>query len=815
MKRCILVASLCILVCPVALGQWVETTVVLPDSLGSLEWPRALLFDSLNQTVYLGGEFGRCIIGIDPQTTRPRYRIGVGVDVRAFCLNTTDNKVYTADRLNNAVTVIAGATGQVVTRIPVGAGPFALAWNADANRVYCVNYSGNSVSVIDGAADTVVATVAVGAYPYALCWAGPANKVYCTSSAANSVSVIDCQTNQVVRTIPVGTAPLSLVYNPISNKVYSGDCFSNTISIISTITDSVVATLDAPGAPRGFCFNSTNNKVYGGCEDDELGVIIDGTTDSVIATPYMEHCAALAYSSVGSRVYGVGHYGYVFCLDGAGDTLIADGSAAGDMVAVCYDPVSDQVFCANNSDAEPAVFVFDGKTLELNSVFGSRARPQAILYNPAANKLYSADGLYNTVTAIDGTNNAIVANIPVGVSPSLLALDAADNKLYCSTFGAYGQSDSTFSVIDCAGDTVVRRVPFGFPPSAMAWSPALNRLYCIGNYDSTVTVYDCAADSVIGEVTVGPRPFALCLDTAGTRVYTLNLRDYTLSAVDAVADTLLCTIGLGSQPMAMANNPASDYLYCALGNIGRVLVIGGTPPAVVDTIYMTGGDITDLCYVPHENKLYLTNQSTSKITVIDCNTNSVIKQIPASASSGPLCCDTANRWVYVADAVAHTVSVIDAHRDTIVAVLPAGEVTALAWNATDLRTYAANLTAGTITVIRDSLHVGIADRGTRLAARRPHATIVRGVLFLPRGENGDCPAKLGTDPSQGPVRFPGTVPGFASVGLSSFWALLDISGRKVLDLKPGANDVRSLAPGVYFIRSAPSTVSVRKVIIAR
>jgi len=48
--------------------------------------------------------------------------------------------------------------------------------------------------------------------------------------------------------------------------------------------------------------------------------------------------------------------------------------------------------------------------------------------------------------------------------------------------------------------------------------------------------------------------------------------------------------------------------------------------------------------------------------------------------------------------------------------------------------------------------------------------------------------------------------------------LLDISGRKVLDLKPGANDVRALAPGVHFVRAAgcePSAVSCRKVIVTR
>ena len=77
------------------------------------------------------------------------------------------------------------------------------------------------------------------------------------------------------------------------------------------------------------------------------------------------------------------------------------------------------------------------------------------------------------------------------------------------------------------------------------------------------------------------------------------------------------------------------------------------------------------------------------------------------------------------------------------------------------------------------------------------ATIVRGVLFLP---------KMGTVPS-------GTVPTFGP-------SLLDISGRKVLDLKPGANDVRALAPGVYFVWEESHAASsepqaVLKVVVTR
>jgi hypothetical protein len=64
-------------------------------------------------------------------------------------------------------------------------------------------------------------------------------------------------------------------------------------------------------------------------------------------------------------------------------------------------------------------------------------------------------------------------------------------------------------------------------------------------------------------------------------------------------------------------------------------------------------------------------------------------------------------------------------------------------------------------------------------------TICRGVLMLPRDrgpETGD--GQSGDRPSCG-----GTVP-----------VLLDIAGRVVMTLQPGANDVRHVAPGVYYIR---------------
>ena len=79
-------------------------------------------------------------------------------------------------------------------------------------------------------------------------------------------------------------------------------------------------------------------------------------------------------------------------------------------------------------------------------------------------------------------------------------------------------------------------------------------------------------------------------------------------------------------------------------------------------------------------------------------------------------------------------------------------------------------------------------------------TIVRGVLFLPRDMTG----------KQGLYRASPR-----SEGLSLFSAtLLDASGRAVMPLRPGANDISALSPGVYFVREE-QTQSVRKVVVTR
>jgi len=98
---------------------------------------------------------------------------------------------------------------------------------------------------------------------------------------------------------------------------------------------------------------------------------------------------------------------------------------------------------------------------------------------------------------------------------------------------------------------------------------------------------------------------------------------------------------------------------------------------------------------------------------------------------------------------------------------------------------------------------GVEERTTLHATRHtPDATIIRGLLWLPRDMTQ-------TSDVWDRVPRPRAV-------------LLDASGRLVMSLRPGLNDIRHLAPGVYFVRpasgverDASSLARISKVILTK
>ena len=163
-----LVACLVLLVVSFVSGQWLETRILLPDSLGSLYGPQSLVYNAVNNKVYVGCDSG--VLVVDGATNQRLARILTGGEVVALCHNPTSNKVYCTNHRSSSVTVMDGVTNSVIATVRAGRWPRALCYNLQNNKVYCANSGSNNVTVIDGVTNGVAATVATGACPLALCY---------------------------------------------------------------------------------------------------------------------------------------------------------------------------------------------------------------------------------------------------------------------------------------------------------------------------------------------------------------------------------------------------------------------------------------------------------------------------------------------------------------------------------------------------------------------------------------------------------------------------------------------------------------------
>ena len=775
-------------------GQWLEDSICIADALGGLDDPTCLAYDSVDNTVFVAGE-GEKILVLDASDGGRLGAIPFEGETRALCYNPISNRVYALDWDRDVVTVIDAGTRTVLDTLAVGSEPCALVFNAAMNRVYCANYDDDNVTVVDGEGDSVIATIEVGWQPVALCWNPTRNVVYTADDEDNTVTVIDAAADTVIKTIDIDVYPTALLYNPDLNKLYITSF--KRVTVIDGLADTVLAIEAAGKSLSKLCYNPANGKVYIADEDDHGRVVVlDCLADSSLGAIDCRACD-LAYNARDNRLYMTDADG-VAVADGATDSLLCEVRIGYGGLAVCVTDSGRRVFCT--ADREDLVGVLDCTGDSLLTLVGTdvHARPSALCFNPTANKAYCAVEGTNEVLVIDGEHNVVRQVLPIGWGMNALLYNPVGNKVYCVNSG-YSVMPANLTVIDGSGDSILRTMatgPEGASDSRMlCLNPAGDRLYEAVNGDKTVTVFDAAADTIVCRVPLPSAPTALCYEPAHDYVYVTG--SHAVDVIDAGQNIIVAEVDVGLYPVAICYVPVGAKVYTADRDSGTVSVVAGERPERVAQVDI-GGYPCALAWDSHDNKVYCADGGSS-VAVTDASTETLVARVPVGRWPYALCYDSLNNRVYCACRFDSSVAVIDCHLDSVIATIHVGaEPVAMAWNPIEFRTYVANYSGASISIIRDSLYVGVKEAmNDERRTMNVRTTVLRGVLFLP---------KMGTVPS-------GTVPIFGP-------SLLDVSGRKVLNLSPGANDVRALAPGVYFVRTGPSAVgrqpsAVTKVVVTR
>ena len=223
---------------------------------------------------------------------------------------------------------------------------------------------------------------------------------------------------------------------------------------------------------------------------------------------------------------------------------------------------------------------------------------------------------------------------------------------------------------------------------------------------------------------------------------------------------------------------SSSYgrLYCANRWDGTVTVIDLAGDSVRTVLDVGAQPVTLVDYYGY---IYCANSGSDNVTVIDNYSVRVVNTIHTGAE--PCLCFVDGMWnkLQVVNARNHTLTVHDLWSGESLASheLPAGPfaATRVQWEWLN-KLFIACEQSNSVAVFADSIQIVGNAESSKGADMLKSPSIVRGVLFLPASR----------------------------VERNASSVLLDLSGRTVLDLQPGPNDVRALAPGVYFVRSVVS-----------
>jgi YVTN family beta-propeller protein len=777
LKRIPLVPILVLALASAALSQWLERTLLLPDSFSGLTQPVHLLWDSLDNTVYVGGAVGNYMLVIDDRTGIKKALVPTLFPVTSLAFSPDCRKVYALNGHRKTVLVFDASTHQwldsfqkateqngpcynpvgrklyyaggwdvtvvscdgdsVLSAIHVHAGFSYPCYVAKHNSVYITDWYNRGVWVVDGVADTFVRFIYTDRHqPCNLEYDWRDDKIYTTSNLWNdsSISVVSCSLNMVIDTIKVFRLLGRLRYNPVNNRLYVADGSSggSRLAAIDCATDSILHFISVGSGPAFLVFDSLHNRIYCTNTGSNSVSVIDCTRDSVIAT---------------------------IAVDGA------TGFA-------CYASMTHRLFCVNTGSSAVSVIDTDSN-LVVARIPLSRCSPVALCFHQPNGKVYSACGNIDSVAVIASEENTVTALVPVGDRPTLVCSNPLDNKVYCAGL------DSSLTVIDGVSDTAIATLRIGAQPSALCFNSTADKVYCAGSSNGTISAIDGVTNNLVATVGVGAQPAALCVNPIDNKVYSANYAGGSVSVISGSSDSVIATVSVGSQPVALCFNSVNDKVYCANSGGASISVIDGASNRLLGHAPAAGAPVA-LCYNPLADRVYCANSTSNSVTVLDGAADTLLAIVPVGLRPAALSFDSAHNYVYCVNPDGDSVTVIDAAFNTVASRVAVGDnPVALAWVPNVNRMYVANRDGSSVSVI-NTTPPGV-EEGAIVPAGKQPPLVVRGRLLV--HDSGSA-------------------------------MLLDATGRLVRRVKDGPNDISELAAGVYFLRASARPDS-RKVLLLR
>lgn len=295
---------------------------------------------------------------------------------------------------------------------------------------------------------------------------------------------------------------------------------------------------------------------------------------------------------------------------------------------------------------------------------GAQAAPA-----PASVYAYVAAQNGNTVAVIDTSSNTVTATIPVGLTPTSVALTPDRASLYV----ANGSSNSV-SVVSTATNTVTATIPVGNIPYGIAITPDGAFAYVANLRSHNVSVIDTATHTVVTTVAVGLNPMGVAITPDQAFVYVTNQSSDSVSVIDTATNTVVTTVAAGRFPGPVAASPDGAFVYVGIffsPGVGGVSVVDRSNNTVIKQV-VTGNQPSGIAFSADGTSAYVANFVGSSVSAIDTATIEVVATISSSEARTPagVAITPNGAFAYAANFNSNNVSVIDTATNTITALIP-------------------------------------------------------------------------------------------------------------------------------------------------
>lgn len=277
----------------------------------------------------------------------------------------------------------------------------------------------------------------------------------------------------------------------------------------------------------------------------------------------------------------------------------------------------------------------------------------------------------NSVSVVDIYQSKIIRNISVGQGPTRVVISCDQEFAYVPNF-----LDATVSVIKIKENKVIKTIALNqgsftaANPQDIAISPNGDYLYVVNYGSNNISVVNISRYEVVTTVQLNSGGVSIDLTTDGDFAYVCLSLTNQVAVVDLRVNLVVKYIIVGLDPEGIK---VSKHL-AAVANYGSnslTFINTRIAEASPTTIPIGAGPI-GLTFHPDGSRVYLTNQLSNNVSVVDVFLHQEILTIPTGAAPRGLAITSDGKYLVVANNAGNSLVIIETTTNRIISTIEVG-----------------------------------------------------------------------------------------------------------------------------------------------